>query len=125
MQLQVDNTTRCCQAVTNGDVDIAVVGGAIPSALEHLVQVGAGLADLCIKPEPYTPEQAAASSFIGASGGIMQQSPYLVPAASFCRGGAPLAPCCMPLTATSRCYSVPAGHVVYALQNIAQGCLGQ
>ena len=69
MQLQVDNTTRCCQAVTNGDVDIAVVGGAIPSALEHLVQVGAGLADVCIKPVPYTPEQAAASSLMGAGGG--------------------------------------------------------
>ena len=65
VQLQVDNTTRCCQAVANGDVDIAVVGGAIPSALEHLVQVGAGLVNLCIKSEPYMLAHAAASSPMG------------------------------------------------------------
>ena len=40
MQLQVENTRRCCQAVTRGHVDIAVVGGEIPHDLAHLLQVG-------------------------------------------------------------------------------------
>ena len=39
VQLQVDNTRRCCQAVVDGHVDVAVVGGVIPSDLEHLIQV--------------------------------------------------------------------------------------
>ncbi len=40
VQLQVENTRRCCQAVTRGHVDIAVVGGEIPHDLAHLLQVG-------------------------------------------------------------------------------------
>ena len=39
MQLQVENTRRCCQAVTRGHVDIAIVGGEIPHDLAHLLQV--------------------------------------------------------------------------------------
>ena len=39
MQLQVENTRRCCQAVTRGHVDIAVVGGEFPHDLAHLLQV--------------------------------------------------------------------------------------
>jgi len=39
VQLQVENTRRCCQAVTRGHVDIAVVGGEIPHDLAHLLQV--------------------------------------------------------------------------------------
>lgn len=39
VQLQVENTRRCCLAVVDGDVDIAVVGGVIPKDLEHIVQV--------------------------------------------------------------------------------------
>jgi len=37
--LQVENTARCCGAVSRGEVDVAVVGGAIPADLEHLLQV--------------------------------------------------------------------------------------
>ena len=83
MQLQVDNTTRCCQAVANGDVDIAVVGGAIPSALQHLVQVGAISAS---SQSPTCWSRLLRALLSGRVGGIMQQPPYLVPAASFCRG---------------------------------------
>lgn len=39
MQLQVENTARCCAAVSRGEVDVAVVGGQIPADLEHLLQV--------------------------------------------------------------------------------------
>ena len=38
VQLQVENTRRCCQAVTRGHVDIAIVGGEIPHDLAHLLQ---------------------------------------------------------------------------------------
>lgn len=38
MQLQVENTARCCAAVSRGEVDVAVVGGQIPANLEHLLQ---------------------------------------------------------------------------------------
>lgn len=39
MTLQVENTARCCGAVSRGEVDVAVVGGTIPADLEHLLQV--------------------------------------------------------------------------------------
>ncbi len=38
VQLQVENTARCCAAVSRGEVDVAVVGGQIPANLEHLLQ---------------------------------------------------------------------------------------
>ena len=38
IQLQVENTARCCAAVSRGEVDVAVVGGQIPANLEHLLQ---------------------------------------------------------------------------------------
>ena len=87
VQLQVDNTTRCCQAVANGDVDIAVVGGAIPSALEHLVQVGAGLVNLRIKSEPCMLAQAAASPPMRASRGHRAAAALLGACCQLCRGG--------------------------------------
>jgi DNA-binding transcriptional LysR family regulator len=40
VQLQVENTARCCAMVSRGEVDVAVVGGQIPADLEHLLQVG-------------------------------------------------------------------------------------
>ena len=89
MQLQVDNTTRCCQAVANGDVDIAVVGGAIPSAWEHLVQVGAGpILTYTSSQRPTSWSRLLRALIRGRVGGIMQQPPYVVPPARFCRGGA-------------------------------------
>lgn len=39
VQLEVENTARCCAAVSRGEVDVAVVGGQIPADLEHLLQV--------------------------------------------------------------------------------------
>lgn len=38
VHLQVENTRRCCLAVTRGEVDIAIVGGSIPHDLQHLLQ---------------------------------------------------------------------------------------
>ncbi|KAK9823685.1 hypothetical protein WJX72_004627 [[Myrmecia] bisecta] len=39
INLQVENTRRCCLSVSRGELDIAVVGGAIPGDLEHILQV--------------------------------------------------------------------------------------
>ena len=38
VHLQVENTRRCCLAVSRGEVDIAIVGGSIPHDLRHLLQ---------------------------------------------------------------------------------------
>ena len=39
MHMQVENTRRCCLAVSRGEVDLAVVGGQVPIDLEHILQV--------------------------------------------------------------------------------------
>lgn len=39
INLVVENTRRCCQAVARGDLDFAVVGGKVPSDLQHLLLV--------------------------------------------------------------------------------------
>ena len=39
VNLQVENTRRCCLAVSRGECDLAIVGGEVPCDLEHLLQV--------------------------------------------------------------------------------------
>lgn len=39
INLVVENTRRCCQAVARGDLDFAVVGGKVPSDLLHILLV--------------------------------------------------------------------------------------
>lgn len=39
VHLVVENTRRCCQAVSRGELDFAVVGGKIPADLQHLLLV--------------------------------------------------------------------------------------
>ena len=39
VHLQVENTRRCCLAVSRGECDLAIVGGEIPCDLDHLLQV--------------------------------------------------------------------------------------
>ncbi|DBB03856.1 TPA: hypothetical protein ACH3X1_012948 [Trebouxia sp. C0004] len=39
IHLVVENTRRCCQAVSRGELDFAVVGGKIPTDLQHLLVV--------------------------------------------------------------------------------------
>ncbi len=39
VHLVVENTRRCCQAVSRGELDFAVVGGKIPVDLQHLLLV--------------------------------------------------------------------------------------
>lgn len=39
VNLVVENTRRCCQAVARGELDFAVVGGKIPHDVKHLLLV--------------------------------------------------------------------------------------
>ena len=39
VNLQVENTRRCCLAVSRGECDLAIVGGEVPCDMEHLLQV--------------------------------------------------------------------------------------
>ena len=39
VNLVVENTRRCCQAVARGELDFAVVGGQIPQDAKHLLLV--------------------------------------------------------------------------------------
>ena len=39
INLVVENTRRCCQAVARGELDFAVVGGQIPPDVKHLLLV--------------------------------------------------------------------------------------
>lgn len=41
INLVVENTRRCCQAVARGELDFAVVGGQIPPDVKHLLLVSA------------------------------------------------------------------------------------
>ena len=40
VHLQVENTRRCCLAVTRGECDLAIVGGEMPCDMDHLLQAG-------------------------------------------------------------------------------------
>lgn len=50
VNLVVENTRRCCQAVARGELDFAVVGGKIPPDVKHLLLVSKQQALLSLHP---------------------------------------------------------------------------
>ena len=68
VSLQVENTRRCCAAVARGEAVAAVVGGAVPAELEHLLSVRPFAQDEVVVVVP--PSHPAALSAAGAAGSI-------------------------------------------------------
>jgi len=65
VSLQVENTRRCCAAVARGEADAAVVGGAIPPELEHLLSVRPFAQDEVVVVVPPAHPAAAAAAAAG------------------------------------------------------------